>query len=105
MLVLSAEKQTKLLAQFQALVDVGCTLHKRTRGYNGDFESLTPEEAVDELDCCLYADLEEVEAFLAGGYKKHDLEYHYNSSAWTCGDGCCSESDYFFLVVQNSLGE
>ena len=36
------------------------------------------------------------------GYVKEEceLEYGYNGSAWRCADGCCSESDYYFVSVE-----
>lgn len=101
---LSKEQLQMLRKIFQAAVDKGHTLHKRTTGVNSDWEVFTVEEAVDVFDGNTWVGYDEVYDFVSeiqelAKNKEAVLEYDYRT-AWTCGDGCCSESDYFFLVVQ-----
>lgn len=81
---------------------------KVTKGYHNDIMFLDVNFMVDVFD--YNNDLSErelddffdtVELMLKGFLlEESTLEYGYNSAAWRCDDGCCSESDYFSIVVR-----
>lgn len=81
---------------------------KVTKGYHNYAEILDVNFMIDVFD--FNADLSErelddffdtVELMLKGFLSEDSvLEYGYNSSAWRCGDGCCSESDYYSIVIR-----
>lgn len=101
---LNIEQLQGLREVFQQAVERGYNLYKCTRGYNSDWEKFTIEEAVDVFSGNTWIGTDEVVDFvyqvksLAQG-KEASLEYDYKT-AWTCGDDCCSESDYFSLVIK-----
>lgn len=101
---LTTEQLQGLREVFQAAHERGYGLFKRTKGHNYDWERFTVDEAVEVFDCNLWVGTDELKDFtnevqsLTKG-KEAELEYDYRT-AWTCGDGCCSESDYFSLVIQ-----
>jgi len=81
---------------------------KLTRGVNSDEEILDVDFMVDVFDTNMELTERELDDYfdhvegMLKGYLNGDctLEYGYNSGAWVCGDGCCSESDYYSIVVR-----
>lgn len=97
----TTEELNTLRVNVQAAVDSGRVFCKRTHGYNYDYEELTVDQVVDCFDYNQNCGRDELLEFAAKlNEPGAELEYDHNSSAWTCGDGCCSESDYFTLVVE-----
>lgn len=81
---------------------------KITKGYHSDIEILDVNLMVDVFDFNSELSERELDDFfdtvelMLKGFLPEDstLEYEHNSGAWRCSDGCCTESDFYSIVVR-----